>query len=183
MKKAIGLAVLSGVLLMSFKAAYVFKTGTGTIKFFSSTNMENIDATSNQVAAGLASATGVVEFAVSINSFQFKKAQMQKHFQENYMESNSYPKSSFSGKIADNVKVNYDKDGVYPVKVTGTLNMHGVKKSITVPGKLKIMGKKAGLQADFTVKLSDYNIKVPANNAANVSQNIKISVDCTLSRP
>lgn len=162
--------------------AQVYSTSSGTIKFFSKTTAENIDATNNQVKAALDAKTGNVEFAVSINSFLFKKALMQKHFQENYMESEKFPKSTFKGSIAENAAVKYGTDGVYPVSVKGKLTMHGVTKDVVIPGKVSISGNKAALSTDFKVLLEDYNIKVPANNASQISKSIQVSVDCTLQK-
>ena len=160
--------------------AQVYSTTSGTIKFFSKTTAENIDAVNNQVKAALDSKTGNMEFAVSINSFLFKKALMQKHFQENYLESEKYPKSTFKGMVSDNVTIKYGVNGTYPVNVKGKLTMHGVTKEVSVPGKIIIAGNKAVLSADFNVLLEDYGIKVPANNASQIAKSIKVTVDCSL---
>lgn len=176
------LFLLSGLLVFSSAEAQVYSTSSGTIKFFSKTTAENIDATNNQVKAALDAKTGNLEFAVSINSFLFKKALMQKHFQENYMESEKFPKSTFKGSITDNAAVKYGTDGTYPVSVKGKLTMHGITKDVLVPGKLTISGKKAVLSGDFNVLLEDYNIKVPANNASQIAKSIKVSVECTLQK-
>ena len=90
-KIALSISILSFATLAS---AQVYKTSTGTVKFHSHTAVEDIDATNSTVAAAL-SVAGAVEFSLSINSFQFKKALMQKHFQENYMESSKFSKSTF----------------------------------------------------------------------------------------
>ena len=174
--------LLSGLTFFFYAEAQVYSTSSGTIKFFSKTTAENIDATNNQVKAALDSKNGNLEFAVSINSFLFKKALMQKHFQENYMESEKFPKSTFKGSVVDNAAVKYGTDGSYPVSVKGKLTMHGVTKEVIVPGKVSISGNKAVLATDFNVLLEDYNIKVPANNASQIAKSIKVSVDCTLQK-
>lgn len=163
-------------------AAYsqIYKTSTGKIRFVSKTDAETFDANNNQVIAAIDAKTGKLEFSVPVNSFQFKKTLMQTHFQENYMETSKFPKSTFKGGIVNNSAVNYTKDGTYNVSVKGTLTMHGVSKEITVPGKIMVSGGKITLKADFKVKLEDYNIKVPANNAAQIAKVIDIFVDCTL---
>lgn len=174
--------LLTVLTLYSHAEAQVYSTSSGTIKFFSKTTAENIDAANNQVKAALDAKSGNIEFAVSINSFLFKKALMQKHFQENYLESDKFPKSTFKGSISDNAAVKYGTDGTYPVSVKGKLTMHGVTKDVVVPGKVTIAGAKAVLSTDFNVLLEDYNIKVPANNASQIAKNIKVSVDCTLQK-
>lgn len=180
MKKYLSLTLILSVI--SLVNAQVYSTSSGTIKFFSKTTAENIDATNNQVKAALDAKTGNVEFAVSINSFLFKKALMQKHFQENYMESEKFPKSTFKGSISDNANVKYGADGTYPVSVKGKLTMHGVTKDVVIPGKVVVSGAKAVLSTDFNVLLEDYNIKVPANNASQIAKSIKVSVDCSLQK-
>jgi polyisoprenoid-binding protein YceI len=160
--------------------AQVYKTSTGKITFHSHTSVEDIDAVNNTVAAAMSAASGAVEFSVSINSFQFKKALMQKHFQENYLESSKFPKSTFKGLLVDKSAVNFAKDGSYTVSVKGKLTIHGVEKEVTIPGKIDIKGKKATLIADFKVKPKDYNIKIPAANASQISEEIEVSVNCEL---
>ena len=180
MKNIILLLAIMGIAINA--SAQVYSTSSGTIKFFSKTTAENIDATNNQVKAALDAKTGNVEFSVTINSFLFKKALMQKHFQENYMESSKFPKSTFKGAIADNSAVKYGTSGTYPVSVKGKLTMHGVTKDVTIPGKVAVSGKKAVLSADFNVLLEDYGIKVPANNASQIAKSIKVTVDCSLQK-
>jgi len=177
MKKFIFIIALG--LAMS-ASAQIYKTSTGKIKFFSKTTAENIDATSSQVVAAVNSATGAVEFMVSINSFQFQKALMQKHFQENYMETGKYPKSTFKGTIQSNSSVKYGTAGTYSVTVKGKLTMHGVTKDVTITGSVVVTADKVTLKADFNVNLDDYKIKVPAENASQVAKTIKITVDCGL---
>lgn len=176
------LMLLAVLFVFNHGGAQVYSTSSGTIKFFSKTTAENIDATNNQVKAALDAKTGNLEFAVSINSFLFKKALMQKHFQENYLESEKFPKSTFKGSITDNAAVKYVTDGTYPVSVKGKLTMHGVTKDVVIPGKVTVSGSKAVLSTDFNVLLEDYNIKIPANNASQIAKSIKVSVDCSLQK-
>lgn len=168
-------------LALSFTAgisAQVYKTSTGKVSFVSKTNSENISGTNSAVSAAVDSKTGKVEFSMLINSFQFSKDLMKKHFQETYMESTKYPKSTFSGTITDNSKVDYTKDGTYNVTVKGKLTIHGVTKEITTPGKVVVKGNKATLMADFKVKPKDYGIKIPADKVASIANEINISVNC-----
>ena len=67
---------------------------------------------------------------------------MEEHFNENYMESNTFPKANFKGTITDLSKINFSKDGTYPVTVKGDLTIHGVTKNIEAPGTITISGRK-----------------------------------------
>ena len=107
------LLILSASFLLCLSAgAQNFITKNGKISFFSKTDIENIDAVNNQAMSILNSQTGEIVFSVMVNGFLFKKALMQEHFNENYMESAKYPKATFKGTITDLTKVNFKKDGV-----------------------------------------------------------------------
>lgn len=56
--------------------------------------------------------TGQLEFAVLIKGFQFDKALLEEHFNENYMESSKFPKSTFKGMIENPSAVDWSKHGV-----------------------------------------------------------------------
>ena len=105
---------------------------------------------------------------------------MQQHFNENYVESDKYPKGEFKGTITNNSEINYSKDGTYTAKVKGKLTIHGVTKDVESTGTLKINGGKIDAASTFNVLMSDYNIKIPAIVKDKVSNNIKITVDCDL---
>ena len=77
--------------------AQVFKSNAGSVSFFSEAPLENIDATSNNIVSVINTSTNEIVFLVPISTFQFKKKLMQEHFNENYVESDKYPKASFNG--------------------------------------------------------------------------------------
>jgi len=153
-------------------------TKNGNISFFSKTNMEDIKADNNQVMSVLNTQTGELQFSVLIKSFHFQKALMEEHFNENYLESGKYPKSTFKGTITDVSKVNFTTDGTYPVSVSGDLTMHGVTKKVTTKGKIVVAGGKITGSTVFSVALADYKIEVPKLVENNIAKNIEITVNC-----
>lgn len=168
------------IILFAFSAgAQNYITKNGKISFFSKTDVENIDAVNNQAVSLLNTQTGDIVFSVIINGFLFKKALMQEHFNENYMESAKYPKGSFKGSITDLTKVNFKKDGSYNVTVTGDLTLHGETNKVTVPAVIQVKGKSIMANAAFSVKLDDYKISVPKVVENNISKTIDIKVDCS----
>src|SRR4051812_6500282 len=92
-------------------------TRAGHISFHSETPVETILANNNQVTSILDAATGEMVFAVLIKGFEFEKALMQEHFNENYLESDKFPKAKFTGKILNFDKINLKKDGKHDVDV------------------------------------------------------------------
>ena len=115
-----------------------------------------------------------------MKGFEFERALMQEHFNENYVESNKFPKAEFKGAITNNNAVNYAKDGVYPVKVSGQLTMHGETKTIETNGTVTIKNGKINTLAEFAVLLADYKISIPQLVADKVAKTATIKVDCML---
>ena len=124
--------------------------------------------------------TGNLQFAVTMKGFEFERALMQEHFNENYVESDQFPKSEFKGQISNNSSVSYATNGEYPVSVKGKLTMHGITKDVEANGKLVIKNGKIAATSVFTVLLADYKISIPGLVADKVSKSAKIIVNCLL---
>lgn len=179
MKQVILLTTLFTVLATG-ATAQKYYTKNGSISFFSKTSMENIKADNNQVLSVLNAQTGEIQFSVLIKSFHFEKALMEEHFNENYVESNKFPKAEFKGSVSNNDAVNYSKDGTYTVTVKGKLTMHGVTKDVETTGKLTVTGGKIQAVASFNALLSDYSVSIPGLVADKVAKTAKIDVVCSL---
>lgn len=176
--KKILLIFSASLLLTLTTGAQNYFTKNGKISFFSKTDIENIDAVNNQAVSVMNTATGAVNFSLLVNGFLFKKALMQEHFNENYLESDKYPKATFKGNINELSKVDFKKDGVYNVTVTGDLNIHNVTNKVTVPAVIEIKGNAISASSVFKVKLEDYKITVPKLVENNISKTIELKVDC-----
>jgi polyisoprenoid-binding protein YceI len=155
-------------------------TKSGKITFYSKAPMEDIEATTKTAAAVLDAASGAVQFSVLMKGFEFRKALMQEHFNENYVESNKYPNGEFKGVIVNNADINYSKPGTYTARVRGKLTMHGVTKDVETNGTVVVEGDGLKTNTVFNIQLSDYNIKRPALVKDKLSNTIQISVDCKL---
>jgi polyisoprenoid-binding protein YceI len=158
----------------------MFFTKTGKITFYSKAPLEQIDGKNKTVTAVLDPKSGALQFAAQMKGFEFEKELLEQHFNENYVESDKFPKSEFKGTIANNSEINYSKDGTYNAKVKGKLTIHGVTKDVETTGTLKISGGKIDANSTFNVLLSEYNISIPSIVKDKVSNSIKIEVDCNL---
>lgn len=174
--------IISYTLLLTACYSYSQKhfTKSGSISFYSDTPMEKIEAHSKSAVAVLDTESGNFEFSVLIKSFHFDRALMEEHFNENYMETSQYPKSTFKGKITNLSQVNFSKKGTYSVKVSGDLNMHGVTKNITTDGTLKIDDKGIHCYSEFIIAVADYKIVVPALVRESIAKNVTIKVSAPL---
>ena len=156
--------------------AQKYMTKTGYIGFFSHTTLEDIKADNNQVAGALDVSTGEIVFQVLIRSFHFEKALMEEHFNENYMESDKFPKAVFKGKISDLKKIDFKKAGIYETVVEGDLTIRDVTKKISVSGAIEVIPDGIGADAKFPLKPEDFGIKIPNVVRENIARSIEISV-------
>lgn len=179
MKRSL-LIITAALLFTTATQAQKIYTKNGLVSIFSTTPMEDIKAANNQVLCLLNTQTGELQFSLLNKGFHFPKALMEEHFNENYIESTKFPKSTFKGTVADISKVNFSKDGIYAVSVTGELSMHGVTKSLTTTGNIIVKDGKATTSSKFMVKLADYNITIPGAVKKNISESIEITVNCLL---
>lgn len=150
---------------------------TGKVSFFSNAPMEKIEAHTSTANTVLDVVTGQMEWAVLIQSFQFEKALMQEHFNENYMESATYPKAKFKGTIENLSQVSLTKDGTYPVTVKGDLDIHGVTKPVTAEGSITVKNGAVAAKSKFSIKVADYGIEVPKLVAENIAKDVEIHVE------
>lgn len=157
-----------------------FFTKTGKVNFTSKAPMEDIEGKNKTVTAVLDTKSGALQFSVQMKSFEFEKALMQQHFNENYVESDKYPDAVFKGVIANNATVNYAREGTYNVNVKGQLTLHNVTKEVDVPGTIKVSGGKIEASSLFNVLLSDYRISIPSAVKEKVSNTIRITVETRL---
>jgi len=153
----------------------------GHIWFYSHTPLEDIEAHNRQVVSILDISTGDIAFNLLIKSFEFKKALMQEHFNESYMESDKYPKSAFKGKIINLDKINFTKDGTYPAEVTGDLTIHNVTKPVTSKGTIEVKGATVTARAKFISAPHEYNIDIPKVVENNIAKEVEVNVDVTYS--
>jgi polyisoprenoid-binding protein YceI len=157
----------------------LYSTRTGFIGFYSKTALEDIKGENNQVYAVIDAGKKNLAFAALLKGFVFPKELMQEHFNENYVESDKYPKASFSGVYTGDVAL--DKDGVYKVIVKGNLTLHNTTKAIEAPGTLEVKaGHLLGI-SEFKVKPEDFNISIPSVVRDKIDKEItvKVNIDCS----
>ncbi len=173
MKKTIILLSLFAVTSFQKVSAQIYASQTCTLSFFSSTVMENIDATNKEAHVLLNTANNSIAVKASQTLFIFKSSFMQDHYNENYMESEKYPLTTFTGKI--NEPIDYTKDGKYNVTVTGVLNMHGVDQNRTITGTLEVKDGKVTIDSKFEVKVADHKIQVPSLYIEKIAEVIQVT--------
>jgi len=169
---------LLSILLVVVTAANAQKymTKNGFIGFFSHTPMEDIKGDNNQVAAVLDITSGEMVFQALIKSFHFDQALMEEHFNENYMESDKFPKSSFKGKITNLSDVNFSKNGIYDVIIDGDLTIHDATNKISTKGKIEVKNGELIATSKFNISPEDYKINIPGVVRDKINKNMEVTV-------
>jgi len=131
-----------------------------------------VSAVNNEVSSKI-SATGDIRFSLLFKGFQFKYAEMQTHFNEEYIESEKYPRASFTGTIQNIKSIDLSKEGKYTAKVVGTLTMHGVTKPVQTSATLHISKGKIAATATMSINMSDFKI-----DASAVTEKVDLEINC-----
>jgi len=176
--------ILTTILLIIFSgivsAQGKFFTRTGSIRFYSETPVENIEAVNTQASSIFDTDNGDIVLSVQMIGFEFEKALMQEHFNENYVESEKFPKSTFKGRIVDYDQSIFSGASKAEVTVEGELTIHGVTKNIQTVATVQKTDDKIQAHAEFEVKVADYNIKIPNAVINNIAESILVTVDLNM---
>jgi len=152
-------------------------TRTGHVYFISHTDIIDIDANNYQTGSFLNIRTGEMAFTLLMKSFQFSLPLAEEHFNENYVESEKFPKATFKGKILDFDSSKLTPDTDYKVVVQGDLTIHGITSTIKEEGVLRKSGNQIRAVSKFSILLDTYNIKVPNIVEDRVAKEIPIEVN------
>jgi polyisoprenoid-binding protein YceI len=164
-----------GLVLFNAVGQNRFFTKDAKINFNSSTPLEDIIAESNQATTIIDLDKNEVAFSVLTTSFKFRKALMEEHFNENYMESSKFPKAKFSGKIITPIDWKSEKQVIAEVK--GQLTIHGVTKDVTVKAQITPGKEKVIATAEFKIIPEDFAISIPSVVRDKIAREVTIKID------
>lgn len=177
-KLIIATALIFGFIQFGISQKYFTKEGK--ITFVSKAPLETIEAENNTSTFVMDLATGKIQMATLIKGFHFEKALMEEHFNENYMESDKFPKATFKGEFADGITINVNQDGTLLVGIIGLLTIHGETKKVEMPANFTVTNGKVKARAQLRINLSDYKVAIPKVVKENISEEVKITVEVDL---
>ena len=154
-----------------------FYTDKGVTKFDGSkAAFEPIKASNNNTVSIIDSSNGQIAAVILISEFDFRLGLMQEHFNENYLESNVYPKSTFEGQIKNFNVLNLNEN-VMIHEITGNLTIKGVAKKISTIAEISKLDNKIKIKSDFSIMLSDFGVKIPKIVFKKIDEEVKISLN------
>lgn len=183
-------SIIIAVLTLSLFTSLAFKplqdrliSSKTHVKFFSTTKAEDIEAHNYASISTIDTKTGDVVFSVPMQSFEFKKALMQKHFnQEKFLDTKKYPKGKLTGKISNLSEINFHKDGTYTATVTGELTIKNKTNSIKEKATITVAGGSIHVNSVFPITLADYGVTFEGGKpSTNVAKTVEITVEADYS--
>ena len=158
-----------------------YSTKTGEISFEASVpSFEEVKAKNSAVSAILNTETGAMAALVLMKGFRFKVALMEEHFNENYMESEKFPKATLKGSIKD-FSVTSLNDSAKKFIMQSEITIHGVTKNMEIPITLQSNGETIEIISKFVLNPDDFNISIPNIVRKKVAENVNVSVHLQLS--
>ena len=148
--------LIASLAFVQVQAQKIYSTKTAKVRFIA-VDDKDIDATNTKAVSRLET-NGNLSFIMLMKDFSFEMDLMQKHFNEEYVESDKYPRGIFNGQITNIKSVNFAKDGSYPIIVNGNMQVHGVNKAIQTNGVIVISKGLPKASTKFTVSLKDFGI-------------------------
>ncbi len=148
------------------------------IRFFSSTPAEDIESNNYASTSTINLQNGNVVFSVPMQSFEFKKSLMQRHFnQEKFLHTSEFPTARLVAKITNLSEIDFSKDGEYDAVVEGDLTIRGVTNSIKEPGTITVKGGKVDATSKFFVTLADYDVTFSGGKpSTNIADKVEVTV-------
>lgn len=173
------------ILLASGLAFFLFENAgaqtkyidrAGKVTFFSSAPMEDIEAHNQQAVSVLDIATGEVVASMLMRSFNFRKALMEEHFNENYVESHKYPKATFKGRISNISELDLTMNGKHTFKIVGEITLHGVTQPLQMQAEAVVGNGAIHAKAVFPLTVKDFKIEIPTLVIDNIAEVVEVSV-------
>jgi len=164
---------------LQLQAQKKFNAENGEINFLSNAELELIKASSDKLKGIIDPSTNQFAFSVIVASFKGFNSDLQReHFNEKYMESEKYPRITFTGKIIE--QVDFTTDGAHEVRAKGDLDIHGQKQTRIIKSKITITNGALSIETDFKVPLADHNISIPRIVNQKIATEIEVNVKTTM---
>ena len=176
------LSILSICLCILIQAQDKYFTRSGKVIFYSKAPIEDIKAVNNQLSCIYEIETNRLIANALIKAFEFEKSLMQQHFNENYLESEKFPKATFKGKILNNQMLDFKSNWTKTVEYEGDLSIHGITKKITNSASISNIDGVLSVSTEFYIALKDFDIKIPATVINNIAEKVQVKVNLKMSQ-
>ena len=171
------------LLIVSIKAVpqgmdQIFICENGHVSFTSDAPLELIKASNEKLTGLLNAKDRSFSFRVLIKDFEGFNSSLQRvHFNEDYLETELFPSSTFKGRIIEEIDLSIP--GEYKIRAKGKLSIHGVEIDRIVRCDLVVTKKQIDVTASFTVFIADHNISIPSILNQKIAREIMVDIKFT----
>lgn len=158
----------------------VDKSRENLVKFISHAPMDDFEGITDKIDGYLLfdpenpAGDSEMYFEVDLNSIDTGIGLRNRHMRENYLETEQFPFTHFTGKV---VEAETAAGGVLKLKAAGKMFIHGVERETKVDGTLEPVDGGYRVQTAFVVKLTDYKIKVPRLMFFKINENMQLELN------
>ncbi|MEX0981531.1 MAG: YceI family protein [Bacteroidales bacterium] len=171
--------ILVVITTLHLEAQNIYLCKDGRVDFISDAPLELIKASSNEMLGAINIDDRTFSFRVRTRSFEGFNSSLQKtHFNEDYMESDQYPNSTFSGKIIEEIDLSVP--GTYNIRAKGKLTIHGVGIDRIIRCQVFVGNPGIDVRSGFPVFLDDQRISIPTILNQKISEEIQVKVNLSL---
>lgn len=177
--KKITLIILLIITIKSFAQDKMVTNG-GIIHFEASVPLfEEVKASNERTNCILMLKTGQITCWMNIKDFKFQRSLMEAHFNQNYMESDRFPRAIFKGRIEK-----FDSKNINSIakefQIKGEITIHGRTKKIEINGFLKKVDNRIELTSVFPLNTDDFMIEIPFVIRSKISKSVITQLICVL---
>ncbi|WP_067035448.1 YceI family protein [Allomuricauda sp. CP2A] len=177
----IKISVLIGMLCLGFTYAqqrYVDRKGV--VVFEASEKLfEPVKAKNESVSVLFDASNNKIASLALMRGFHFKNSLMQEHFNENYIESDQYPKALFKGEIVD-FDIDHASSTTQEYVVKGTLEIRRIAKKIETTVQIQRIDNVMAIKGSFIVLPVDFNIEIPKIVENKIAKKVLVKLDFKL---
>lgn len=165
--------------IITFGQNTIYKVSKGKIDFLSDAPEETIKASTEKLVGLLDLSKLTFAFSIPVSSFMGFNSELQReHFNENYVESNKFPKAIFKGNITS--VPNLSSLQKQTLEVSGSFTIHGVEISKSFEVQIEFNQNEIVATSNFSIFLNEHKIEIPSVVKTKLSNEILVSVNATL---
>lgn len=171
-----GLALLTTMSIGQLQAQTKYIDKNGEIEFEASEELfEPVKAVNTSATAILNTETGEIASLALVKGFHFANSLMEEHFNENYIESETYPKAIFRGTLLDFDHSRLSEDPT-EITVDGKLKLREKEKGVRTTLAVQKVSDALIMTGSFKVTPSDFDIEIPKIVANKIAKEVIVTL-------
>jgi polyisoprenoid-binding protein YceI len=176
-KTAKTLSVALFLMAPTFSVGQAYFTDSGHAQFTSSVPLHTFTGESENLVGRINLADSTVDFYVDLTTLETGIGKRDKDMRET-LETDEYPFAEFFGKLV--TPLDPEADVPQEVVVRGEFKIHGVSREVEIPGTITPEAEGLHVEANWELRLADYEIEPPSLLIVRVDQIQKLRIQVTL---